>query len=797
MFRNYFKIAFRNLLKNKVYSFINIGGLAVGMAVAMLIGLWIFDEISFNKYHKNYQQIAQVMRHSMFQGEKQTGGANSPIPLGTEVQTTYGNNFTYVVRATKTLDYTISSGDKKFIQSGRFMETDAPKMFTLNMLRGNWEGLKEINSILLSETVAKKIFGENDPINKVISIDNRVEVKVTGVFEAFKQNSTFNDVSYIAPFDLYKSFNPWTQNLNDNWRDNSFSLFVQIAPNTNFEQISAKIKDVMLPHLDEESKPDKPEVFLHAMSRWHLFSTFKNGQIVTSEPLKFVWFYGIIGIFVLFLACINFMNLSTARSEKRAKEVGIRKAIGSLRTQLIYQFLSETLLFSLFSFCISLLIVQLLLPWFNVVSGKEISILWSNPMFWSSCIAFTVFTAFFAGLYPAFYLSALKPIKILKGFAKGLVAISIARKSLVVFQFTISIALIIGTFIVYQQIQFTKNRPIGYNQNGLIVTSKLRDLQGKSDILRSELSKTGAIVEVAESSSPLTSVGSNDTGFDWKGKDPYLDKDMGSLRVSYEYGKTIGWQFLKGRDFSREFASDSSGFVINETAAKLIGFENPVGETLKCKYINNGKEYKILGVVKDMIMESPFEPVRPSVFYLGNCRWIYLKINPQMSTHESITKIETVFKKMLPAAPFDYKFVNDEYAAKFKAEERIGKLTTFFAILAIFISCLGLFGLASFVAEQRTKEIGIRKVLGASVANLWQLLSKDFVVLVIISCLIAAPIAYYFMHNWLQKYTYRTEISWWIFVVAAFGALVITLLTVSYQAIKAALMNPVKSLKTE
>ncbi|HKZ67367.1 MAG TPA: ABC transporter permease [Chitinophagaceae bacterium] len=797
MIKNHFKIAWRNLIRNKSYSAINIGGLAVGMAVAMLIGLWIYDELSFNKAHKNYVRIAHVMRHSFHLGEKQTGGTNSPIPLGTKLHSSLGNNFTYIVRATKTLDYTLSNGEKAFTQSGRFMEPDAPKMFTLNMVQGHLEGLKEINSILLSETVAKKIFGDTDPINKVITIDTRIDVKVTGVYEDFKRNSAFNDVSYIAPFDLYISFNPWTQKLNDNWRDNSFPLYVQIAPQTSFEDISAKIKDVMLPHLDEESKADKPEVFLHPMAKWHLYSNFKNGVNIMSEPLKFVWFYGIIGIFVLFLACINFMNLSTARSEKRAKEVGIRKAIGTLRMQLINQFLSESLLFTLFSFVISLVIVQLLLPWFNNVSGKGIAILWTNPWFWLSGIAFTIFTAILAGSYPAFYLSSFQPIKVLKEFTKGGSSAAISRKILVVFQFTISITLIIGTFIVYHQIQYSKNRPVGYDRNDLIVTPKLTGLQGKSEVLRSELLRTGVVIEVAESSSPLTSVGSNDTGFDWEGKDPALDKDMGSLRVSYEYGKTIGWQFINGRDFSRKFTTDSTGFVINETAAKLMGFANPIGETVRCKFIREGENFKILGVVKDMVMESPFEPVRPSVFFLGRCRWIYLKINPQISTHAAMPKIEAAFKKIIPTVPFDYKFVDDEYAAKFIAEERISNLASFFAILAIFISCLGLFGLASFVAEQRTKEIGIRKVLGASVLNLWKMLSKEFVALVIISCLIAIPIAWYFLNQWLQNYNYRIEISWWIFAAVGAGALIITLLTVSFQAIKAAISNPVKSLRTE
>jgi putative ABC transport system permease protein len=490
------------------------------------------------------------------------------------------------------------------------------------------------------------------------------------------------------------------------------------------------------------------------------------------------------------------MNLSTARSERRAKEVGIRKSVGSLRSQLIFQFFSESLLVAVLAFASSLLLVQLVLPFFNDVAGKKMFILWANPLFWLLGIGFSMITGLIAGSYPAFYLSSFNPVKVLKGtFRAGRFA-AVPRKVLVVVQFTVSVILIIGTIIVFRQIQFAKNRPVGYSRDGLVTLPVItRDIHDHFDVVKNELLSSGSIASMAEAGSPTTAIWSTNAGFDWKGKDPNLAVEFPNVDVSYDYGKTVGWQFKDGRDFSREFLTDSTAFVLNETAAKFIGLKNPVAEILKW----DGVPYKIIGIIKDMVVESPYSPVRPTLFHLskypGNV--IIAKINPAAGAAEALHKIETVFKKYNPAQPFDYQFVDEVYAQKFGNEQRIGKLASFFAVLAIFISCLGLFGMASFVAEQRTKEIGVRKVLGASVFNLWRLLSKEFVLLVIISCAIAIPVAWYFLHEWLQKYEYRTEMSWWIFVAAGSGALVITLLTVSFQSIKAALMNPVKSLRTE
>jgi ABC-type antimicrobial peptide transport system permease subunit len=503
------------------------------------------------------------------------------------------------------------------------------------------------------------------------------------------------------------------------------------------------------------------------------------------------------------------MNLSTARSEKRAKEVGIRKAVGSVRSQLVNQFFSESFLVVGMAFGGTILLVLVLRPWFNMVADKRIALPWSEAPFWLVSLGFVGITGLLAGSYPAFYLSSFQPIKVLKGsgstsaFRARVGGLAVApRKVLVVVQFTVSLTLIIGTIIVYRQIQHTKNRPLGYDSNGVVMIEMMSPaFYGKYDLLKAELTKTGAVQEIAESSSPMTGVWSNSSDFSWPGKDPALDPDFSNIFVTHDFGKTVGWQFKEGRDFSRTFTTDSSAIIINEAAVKFMGLKHPIGTVVRRggRFDPQIKDFTIVGVIKDVLTESPYEPVKQAIYFMDyeNVNWIMLKLNPARSASESIAVVEATFKKHIPSAPFGYVFADQEFGNKFASEERIGTLAGGFAILAIFISCLGLFGLASFTAEQRTKEIGVRKVMGASVLSLWSLLSKDFVVLVIVACLIAVPISYYYLNNWLNTYNYHTELSWWIFAGAALGTLIITLLTVSYQSIRAALLNPVKSLRSE
>ncbi len=794
MIKNYLKIAWRNLIKNKVSSFINISGLAVGMAVAMLIGLWMWDELSFNKNFQNYDRIAQVMQHVTTNGDIGTQSA-VPYLMGNELKKSYGSDFKYVTMSSWTGNHILAAGEKKITESGNYIEPQATDMLSLKMLKGTRSALQGYHSIILSASAAKAMFGDSDPMNKSIKIDNKFDVMVNGVYEDLANNSDFNNMTFKAPWQMYIDNNNWLEKTTNPWANNSFQTFVQMADNADMDKVSAKIKDVRLKKVDKDDAAGKPVVFLQPMRKWHLYSEFNNG-VSTGGRIEFVWLFGIIGFFVLLLACINFMNLSTARSEKRAKEVGIRKAVGSLRGQLIGQFFSESILVALLAFLLCIGIVQLMLPLFNEVAGKETSILWGNSLFWLTGIAFSLFTGLIAGSYPALYLSSFQPVKVLKGtFLAGRLA-ALPRKVLVVLQFTVSVILIIGTIVVFRQVQFAKNRPVGYSRNGLVTVPVVTEAIHKNfAAIRDELKNSGAVLDVAETSSATTYVDEVDGGFDWKGKDPSFQANFGAIFISPEFGKTVGWQIKEGRDFSRDFATDSTALVLNEAAVKFMGLKHPVGETVKW----NKKSYHVIGIIKDMVMQSPYDPVYQSVFiWDGNAQPVLeLRINPALGTSEALSKIQSVFKKYNPEQPFDYKFTDDQYARKFSDEERIGKLANFFTVIAIFISCLGLSGMASFMAEQRTKEIGVRKVLGATVFGLWRLMSKDFVMLVIIALFIAIPIAYYFMHSWLQNYNYRTGLSWWIFAATAAGAVIITLLTVSYQSIKAALMNPVKSLRSE
>ncbi|MBS1520306.1 MAG: ABC transporter permease [Bacteroidetes bacterium] len=793
MIKNYLKVAWRNLIKNKATSFINIGGLAVGMAVAILIGLWIWDELSFDKYHKNYDRIAIVMQNETFNGTVNTGAAVS-LPFDAELRKSYGSDFKHIALSSWTNKHIFTVGDKNISFSGNFMGDEAPEIFSLNMLKGNDKGLKDRSSILISQSVAKALFGDANPVNKVVKLDNADVFNVSGVYEDLPANTTLHDVAFIGPWEYYIN-QPNNRRSPTDWGDNSLFVYVQIADNADMAQVSAKIHDIKLNKIDKEDRKFNPIAFLQPMSKWHLYSEFKNG-VNTGGAIQYVWLFGIIGTFVLLLACINFMNLSTARSERRAKEVGIRKAVGSVRKQLIAQFFCESFLISFLSFALSLVLVGVSLPWFNSVAGKEIFMPWGNPLFWIIGVGFTFLTGVIAGSYPALYLSSFNPVRVLKGTFKAGRFASIPRKVLVVVQFTVSVILIIGTIIVFKQVQFAKNRPVGYSRAGLInieVTND--DLHKHFAALRSDLINTGAVIDIAEATSPTTGVYNNRGDISWKQKDPSMSSFFGQIGVTSEYGKTVGWQFTDGRDFNSSMIADSSAIVLNQAAVKYMNLKNPVGEILHV----GKKDLTVIGVIKDMVMESPYEPVKQTIFRIGHGALdnIIIRINPQVSSREALDKMAAICKKYSPSVPFAYKFADDDYARKFASEERVGKLANSFALLAIFISCIGMFGMASYMAEQKVKEIGVRKVLGASVFGLWRLMSKEFVVLVIIALLIAMPLSYNFMNNWLQHYTYRTPLSWWIFAVTCFGSLTITLLTVSYQSIKAALANPVKSLRSE
>jgi putative ABC transport system permease protein len=803
MFKSYFKIGWRNLLRNKGYSTINIGGLALGMAVAIVIGLWVHDELSFNKYHENYGRIAQVMKGGYFEGKHYVGQTSLPFPMIDELKNNYGANFKHIVPASWRWDGVLATPEKTISKTGMYIGEGAPEMFTWKMKHGTRSGLNELNGIMISESTANALFGHDDPINKVIKINSGTDAKVTGVFEDFPKNTMLHGIQFFQPWQFLLSDAAWLSK--QGWDNHFLQIYAEISPNTTFEKAQSNIinaetvaiKD--LAYMKDEIKYNY-EVLLLPMSDWHLHSDFREGVLQTG-PVQMVWFIGSIGVFALLLACINFMNLSTARSEKRAKEVGIRKTIGSVRKQLIGQFFSESFLVVILGFVVAIALVAISLPWFNDLSGKAMTLPWKEQWFWMCTVAFLFVTGILSGSYPALYLSSFSPVKILKGSYRANRLASVPRKVLVVVQFTVSIMLIICTGVIYNQLMYVKNRPVGYDREGLImVTKKSAAFNEKADAIKAELIGSGAVSVVAESGGAVTEVWSNNGGFTWKGQTDKQQEGFATLGVSHDFGRAVGWQFIDGRDFSKEIASDSAGFVINEAALKYMGLKNPVGEVVHWK---NGpwqvdKDFRILGVIKDMVMDSPFEPTRPTIYFtMGYKGWLLLRVAPGLAVNDALPKIQKVFTSIIPDIPFEYKFASESYAAKFATEERIGKLAAVFSVLAIVISCLGLFGLASFVAEQRTKEIGIRKVLGATVTNIWRMLSTEFVGLVIISCIIATPIAYYILVTGLKGYEYKAEIGWWIFAVAALVAFTITLFTVSFQAIKAALANPVKSLRSE
>ncbi len=794
MFRNYLKVAWRNLLRNRKSSLINIAGLAVGMAVAILIGLWIWSEVSFDRDNRNYDRVAGVMQNLHLNGEIQTWDG-LPLPLVEALRTHYKDDFK-AVTVVNWVNSVFQYKNKPFSQNGLFLDPQGPAMIDLKMIKGDRNAFSDPNTIFISQSAAKAIFGDEDPMNKILVYEG-TPVKVSGVYMDMPDNSSFADRAFIAPFELKLKVVGWIRDMENPWGNNSWQIFVQLSDHADFKTASAKIKDEKLKNIREGERLAKPELFLQPMSRWHLESEFKNG-VNAGGRIKFIWWFAIIGIFVLLLACINFMNLSTARSEKRAKEVGIRKAVGSLKNQLVLQFLSESVMTAFLSFIFSIFIVQFSLPFFNSIADKKMTLPWSNSYFWLAGFSFTLITGVIAGSYPAFYLAQFNPVKVLKGSFKAGRYAALPRKMLVVLQFSVSVILIIGTLVIYRQIQYAKNRPIGYNSKGLVyVFTHLFDIHSHIEAIRTDLKQSGAVEEISESDSPITEVWDSNGGLSWKGKQPGTSNDFPMTLVSHEYGKVVGWNIIEGRDFSRSFASDSAAFILNESAVKFMGLKNPIGEKIS---FNDGVAFTVVGVIKDILTESPYSIVRPALYRIvrGNDGgMVMMKLNPALSAHDALSRAENVFRKYIPDQPFEYHFTDEEFARKFAEEERVGSLATVFAILAIFISCLGLFGLASFIAEQRTKEIGVRKVLGASVFSLWNLLCKDFVLLVFISLLIAVPAAYWLMHNWLMGYQYKTGLPWWIFAATGSGTLVITVLTISLQSIKAATENPVNSLRAE
>jgi putative ABC transport system permease protein len=786
MIRNFFKLAFRNLFRNKAFSAINIAGLTIGMASAILILLWVQNEISYDRFHKNGDRLYEVYSNDVINNSIRSLTATPEIMA--PVLTNDVPEIESASRIAFQQYHILSTGDKKLKPKGAVVDIPFLNMFSFPLEKGDaGTALSDPNSIVLTKQLAKNIFGNEDAIGRLIKIDNSDNLKVTGVLKNIPDNTLF-DFEYLTSYEYQNS----KGYIDSDWTDISISTFVMLKPNTSFYAANSKIKNVILQHSGGRAKTTE---FLYPVSQLRLYSDFENGVAVGGR-IERVRIFTIIAIFILIIACINFMNLSTARSEKRAKEVGIRKVIGARKNSIVLQFIAESVFLSLIAGILALIIVQLCLPAFDQLVENQLVIAYGNTYFWIAGVSFILFTGILAGSYPAFFLAAFRPVSVLKGTFKNTGSFITPRKVLVILQFTFAIAFIIYTIVVEQQVKYAQKRETGYDKKNLVYVFLQGDIDKNYELIKNDLLNSGAATSITKAQAPLTQNWSSGISMNWQGKDPNAVIQINRYTEDGGLVKTAGMQLIEGRDIDiKNYPSDSTACLISESAVKAMGFKSPIGQVIYDDPLN----WHVVGVIKDFILESPYEPIKPFMVkgpkYGGSV--LLIKLNNSNNTAQNLAKAEKTFKKYNPAYPFEYHFIDQEYAKKFGDEQLTGILASLFSILAILISCLGLFGLATYMAENRINEIGVRKVLGASVASIATLLSKDFIRLVIVAILIASPISWFAMNKWLEGYDYRVNISLWIFLVAGLLAICIALLTVSYQAIKAAIANQVKNLRTE
>lgn len=786
MIQSYFKIAWRNLLRNKSFSVLNIVGLSIGMAATTLILLWIVFELGYDQFHTKTDRIYEVYNNFSVDGEIWSWNTTPKI-MASAIQNDYPE-IENTVRVQWATTFLFSIDDKRLKATGNIVDDDFLNVFSFPLIKGDVKNIfYGVNTVVITEKLSKKLFQDENPIGKIVKVDITDNFTVTGVLKDLPTNTDF-DFEFLIPWS-YAHQKGWDD---ENWGNNSTLTYVMLKEGVDNTSFTPKIKELRKKY--DKYSPEM-ETFLYPFSRSYLYSKFENGKEIGGR-IDIIRMFGIIAAIILLIACINFMNLSTARSEKRAKEVGIRKVVGASKASLISQFLGESILISFLASILALIIVVVSLPAFNNLVERELILDFSNKWFWISAIGLILFTGFLAGSYPAFYLSAFKPVSVLKGTFQKVNTLIAPRKVLVVLQFTFAIILIIATVVVKQQLKYTQDRQLGYSKDNLIYYSMEGDAEKNYQLIKEELLSSGVAISVTKTSAPITEGWSNSWGVEWKGKPENSKTLVDRFCADDAIVKTVGFEIVEGRDFDlKKYPTDSTAVIINEAALKLMNFKEPIGQIIK----DNGIDWHVVGVIKDFVLKSPFRPIEPMIIE-GAKGWfnmIHIKFNRISTISENLTVTESIFKKYNSEYPFSYQFVDQEYAKKFNDEKRTGKLAGLFTILTIFISCLGLFGLASYMAENRIKEIGIRKVLGASISNISTLLSKEFLKLVLLAFFIALPISWYFMHKWLKEFDYRITMSWWIFALAGILALGISLLTVSYQAIKAASANPVKSLKTE
>lgn len=783
MFKNYFKIAWRNLFKNKVLSFINIAGLALGMAGAVLLVMNIQYEASIDQFHAKKDHIYKAYNKDIINGKLEAYNVTS-ASLAPALKKDYPE----IKEATRVsgTEKLFSYKEKKIKIQGNYADPYFLNMFSFPLLKGNAQtALNDAHSIVITEQLAKKIFGDEDPMNKIIRADNADNFTITGVLKDLPFNTDFR-FEYLVSWEFLKA--KGIENLS--WDNNYVSTFTELPPHVDLKFVNSKITDVAT----RLTKENKPKTFLYPFTKEHLYGHFENG-VATGGNIDNLYMLGILAGIILLIACINFMNLSTARSEKRAKEVGVRKVMGAVKRALILQFISESVLLSLIAGVIAFFIVQLLLPVFSSLANVHLSVPYSSIFFWVLAVCFILFTGILAGSYPAFYLSSFKPVKVLKGVLKNEKALVTPRKVLVVLQFVLSIFLINFTILFQKQISHSQNREIGYVKENLIFHPMTDDLRKNYTLMKNELINTGIATSICQSNTPVTRERSGIAGLKWEGMDLKANVVFNNVTTSGHFVKTNGLKLLAGRDIDvAGFPTDTASCMVNEAALKIMALKNPIGKIIKYEGVN----WKIIGLVKDFLI-GPADEATSAMFIRGSKDgdFISIRLNSNNPSLQNLKTAEGILKKYNPNFLTEYQFADEDYAFKFKQKKSVAALINSFAFIAIFISCMGLFGLSVYMAENRIKEIGIRKVLGATVSGVTLLLAKDFVKLVIIAIVIASPLSLLFMNFFLQHFSYRTNISWWILFATGAAAILIALFTISFQSVKAAIANPVKSLRTE
>jgi putative ABC transport system permease protein len=790
MFKNYLKTAIRNLTRHKGYSLINIAGFAIGIACCILILIWVHDELSFDRFHKNLDSLHRVVEEQNYSDGTIFPIARTPYPVGPALVADYPEiiNFARFTPCWRTL---MESGDKSFYERGlAFADPSLLEMFSFPLLKGDLNSaLSETKAVLISEDMAKKYFGLEDPIGKTLTMDNAVDFQVSGVFENIPHNSHLQ-FDFLAQFDTFVKLSGW----GEGWGSNNFYTYVQLAKNAHHQDVTPKIYEYIKRIFPESGT----KFLLQPVKDIHLRSDFAIDLGGKSENrIKYVYMFSLIAVFVLLIACMNFVNLTTARASHRSLEIGMRKVVGANRANLIRQFLGESVFISFLSLLIAVGLVLLALPAFSSISGKELSLAaFHIGLLAAGFIGIALVTGILAGSYPAFLLSAIKPVRIFKAALRIGSKNSAFRKILVTCQFSLSIALIIGTFVVYRQLDFMQKKNLGYNEEHIVYFGERGAFWENYDAFKIELQRNPNIAGITAASSIPTHTVTSTSGVDWEGKDPGFDVLFTQFNVDYDYFETFEMEMAKGRAFSKDFPTDEdNAFILNETGARLTGMEDPIGK----KFTLWNRTGPIIGVVKDYHFKSLHAKIEPLVLRMFHKNWnryVIMSIRSDSIT-ETLKAVEDAYKKYHPGYPFEFQFLDEALNALYSSEMRTGKVFRYFMFLAIFISCLGLFGLASFMADQRTKEIGIRKVLGASVSGIFFMLLKEFVKWVLLASAISWPLAYYAMDRWLKNFAYRTDIALWIFLVSGILGLAAAFATVSYQSLKASVANPVDSLRYE